>query len=134
MLDCRPGWCSPVRFLGCQPCVLNNVGLHARLVQPRTLSWMSALYTRNAGLQARLAQPQASKPIRQGPHVPWTSGTIDVDLNFDPLANGKKVNPLLPACIHSMQIWACCSWCLCMCAMENIVGPRADPSEDSSYR
>mmetsp|Transcript_14428 Transcript_14428/g.39084 ORF Transcript_14428/g.39084 Transcript_14428/m.39084 type:complete len:552 (+) Transcript_14428:90-1745(+) len=40
-----------------------------------------------------LAQPQASKPIRQGPHVPWTSGTIDVDLNFDPLANGKKGNP-----------------------------------------
>eukprot|EP00798_Chlamydomonas_sp_ICE-L_P030518 gene30518-35546_t len=31
-----------------------------------------------------LAHPEASKPSRAGPEVPWTAGTLDVDMNADP--------------------------------------------------
>lgn len=36
-----------------------------------------------------LAHPEASKPKKEGPHVPWTAGTIDVDLKLNP-ADAKK--------------------------------------------
>ena len=36
-----------------------------------------------------VAHPEASKPQKEGPRIPWTSGTIDVDLKSDPLKNKK---------------------------------------------
>jgi len=36
-----------------------------------------------------VAHPEASKPQNEGPRIPWTSGTIDVDLKSDPLKNKK---------------------------------------------
>jgi hypothetical protein len=35
------------------------------------------------------AHPEASRPAKQGPHVPWTSGTLDVDINADPTHKPK---------------------------------------------
>ena len=37
-----------------------------------------------------LAHPEASKPAKQGPHVPWTAGTLDVDINANPGGGAKS--------------------------------------------
>eukprot|EP00198_Chlamydomonas_reinhardtii_P000268 XP_001689603.1 predicted protein [Chlamydomonas reinhardtii] len=39
-----------------------------------------------------LVHPEASKPARTGPQTPWTSGTIDVDINADPGSDAKKAS------------------------------------------
>lgn len=39
-----------------------------------------------------LVHPEASKPARQGPEVPWTSGTIDVDINADVSKFAQEAN------------------------------------------
>jgi hypothetical protein len=42
-------------------------------------------------LPALQPHPEASKPAKQGPQVPWTSGTVGVDLNADPAASSATV-------------------------------------------
>ena len=37
-----------------------------------------------------LPHPEASKPAKQGPHVPWTAGTLDVDINANPGGGAKS--------------------------------------------
>lgn len=44
----------------------------------------SALHAVPCTYSCLQAHPAASKPMSHGPKVPWTSGTIDVDLNYDP--------------------------------------------------
>lgn len=54
--------------------------------------------------------PEASKPARTGPQTPWTSGTIDVDINADP-GSDAKVSPFV--CIS--LVFCTCSFGFCVC-------------------
>ncbi len=42
------------------------------------------------------AHPEAARPAKEGPKVPWTSGTINVDINAKPSTDANKVRACTP--------------------------------------
>lgn len=51
-----------------------------------------------------LPHPEASKPAKQGPHVPWTAGTLDVDMNANPKSE-KKVGSVGSSRNIHLHLW-----------------------------